>query len=208
MMGNANLRIVLLIKVFVTHELCFRTKTSSFAAPTFAAFLSSSSVTAPRKLSQNLLDRLGEIAAQNDGKIPLHGRLFAQWMHHAFPRECPFPHLSGTTNPQSPDEWLESTGEETTATDEEMQVHIDMSASNTTDITEQEQVMYETLPWSPEEELLVLRNPEVKVATQQTLGYIGNIVLFMALISVGYALQSNLLGSPKTGLCSVEKYLV
>jgi len=172
--------------------------------------LSSSSVTAPRKLSQTLLDRLGEIAAQNNGRIPLHGRLFAQWMHHAFPRECPFPHLSGTTNPQSPDEWLESTGEETTATDEEMQVHVDMADSNTTDITKQEQVMYETLPWSPEEELLVLQNPEVKADTRQTLGNIGRIVLFMALVSVGYALRSNVLGAPKTRVhkCSVEKYLV
>ena len=57
--------------------------------------LSSSSVIAPRKLTQGLLDRLGEIAAGHGGNVPLHGRLFAQWMHHAFPRECPYPHLSG-----------------------------------------------------------------------------------------------------------------
>ena len=29
-------------------------------------------------------------------EVPLHGRLFAQWMHYAFPRHCPFPHVSGT----------------------------------------------------------------------------------------------------------------
>merc|ERR1719272_617081 len=61
--------------------------------------LASSSVIAPRKLTQGLLDRLGEIAAEHGGSVPLHGRLFAQWMHHAFPRECPYPHLSGTTDP-------------------------------------------------------------------------------------------------------------
>ena len=33
--------------------------------------------------------------------MPLHGRLFAQWMHHAFPRHCPFPHVSGTAERQS-----------------------------------------------------------------------------------------------------------
>merc|ERR1719456_1245499 len=75
------------------------------------AMLSSSSVSIPRTLSPGLLKRLDEISAEHGGTVPLHGRLFAQWMHHAFPRECPYPHLSGTTNPQTPDEWLESTGE-------------------------------------------------------------------------------------------------
>merc|ERR1719235_2362816 len=72
------------------------------------AGLSSSTVHAPRSIPEHLLARLGEIAAEHGG---------------TFPRECPYPHLSGTTNPQTPDEWLESTGEETTATDEEMQLH-------------------------------------------------------------------------------------
>merc|ERR1719456_1215558 len=85
--------------------------------------LSSSSVVAPRKLSPTLLDRLGEIAAEHGGTVPLHGRLFAQWMHHAFPRDCPYPHLSGSTNPQTPDEWLASTGEDSMATDEELYGH-------------------------------------------------------------------------------------
>jgi hypothetical protein len=90
--------------------------------------LSSSSIVAPRQLSQVLLERLGAIAATHGGTVPLHGRLFAQWMHHAFPRECPYPHLSGTTSPQTPDEWLQSTGEETTATEQEMQAHVDEAA--------------------------------------------------------------------------------
>ncbi|OLP24478.1 hypothetical protein AK812_SmicGene48940, partial [Symbiodinium microadriaticum] len=25
---------------------------------------------------------------------PLHGRLFAQWMHYAFPHECPYPQIA------------------------------------------------------------------------------------------------------------------
>merc|ERR1719345_686241 len=91
--------------------------------------LSSSSVVAPRKLSPALLGRLGEIAAEHGGSVPLHGRLFAQWMHHAFPRECPYPHVAGTINPQTPDEWLESTGGETTASTEEMKSHIDKHAA-------------------------------------------------------------------------------
>jgi len=26
--------------------------------------------------------------------VPLHGRLFTQWLHFAFPHECPYPHIT------------------------------------------------------------------------------------------------------------------
>merc|ERR1719437_4854 len=55
--------------------------------------LSSSTVDAPRILPQALQQRLGSIAARHGGAVPLHGRLFAQWLHFAFPYECPFPSL-------------------------------------------------------------------------------------------------------------------
>merc|ERR1719163_2261339 len=91
---------------------------------TLVSQMSSSSVVAPWKLSSSLLDRLGEVAAEHGGTVPLHGRLFAQWMHHAFPRECPYPHVSGTTNPLTPDEYEEVTGEDTLASEEEMQFNV------------------------------------------------------------------------------------
>eukprot|EP00928_Gymnodinium_smaydae_P032312 TRINITY_DN23439_c0_g2_i2.p1 TRINITY_DN23439_c0_g2~~TRINITY_DN23439_c0_g2_i2.p1 ORF type:complete len:563 (-),score=52.40 TRINITY_DN23439_c0_g2_i2:205-1893(-) len=37
-----------------------------------------------------LLQRLNDTAVHG-GRILLHGRLFSQWMHYAYPRECPFP---------------------------------------------------------------------------------------------------------------------
>lgn len=55
-----------------------------------------------RNLSTMLRTRLEDIAAHHDGKVPLHGRLIAQWLHFVFPRDCPYPHMVGTTNPQSP----------------------------------------------------------------------------------------------------------
>jgi hypothetical protein len=61
--------------------------------------LSSASVSANNMLSMPLRTRLVSIAEMHGGRVPLQGRLFAQWMHFAFPRECPFPHKSGTTNP-------------------------------------------------------------------------------------------------------------
>merc|ERR1711862_589727 len=54
--------------------------------------LASSTVDAPRKLSHGLVVKLEAIAVRRDGKVPIHGRLFAQWLHYAFPNECPYPH--------------------------------------------------------------------------------------------------------------------
>merc|ERR1719160_1176667 len=72
--------------------------------------LPSSSVAVPRELSATLRNRLDDIAASHGGSVQLHGRLFAQWMHHAYPRECPFPHVSGTTSQESAESWSDSTG--------------------------------------------------------------------------------------------------
>jgi len=165
--------------------------------------LSSSSVDAPRQLSQVLLDRLGEIAATHGGTVPLHGRLFAQWMHHAFPRECPYPHLSGSTNPQTPDEWLESTGEESTATEQEMQVHVEQAAGS------QVEEGASSLPWSHEEELLVVR-PVLQSDNVVHGSYVRNAMMFMAMSSFAFAVVRSALApqasASKASGC--EKYLV
>jgi len=84
-----------------------------FAAPAVApqdlaalmATLGSSTVPADRELSSVLVQRLHAIAEVHDGLVPIYGRLFAQWMHHAYPRECAYPHLAGTTSPMNPAEW-------------------------------------------------------------------------------------------------------
>jgi len=177
---------------------------------TLISKLSSSSVAAPRKLSTTLLDRLGEIAAENGGRVPLHGRLFAQWMHHAFPRECPYPHLSGTTNPLSPDSWEESTGGSTVASSEEMSVHIDKADTMPTLVkTEMHaEAALEALPWSFEEELLIVRPPQVQqVAGSRSMGY--NAMLLMAVGAVAYHLvRSSSLASTASGDLKAEKFMV
>jgi len=48
---------------------------------------------AEKEQRAQLLERLEKIA-DADGLVWLHGRLFAQWLHHVFPLECPFPHGS------------------------------------------------------------------------------------------------------------------
>jgi hypothetical protein len=163
----------------------------------FVSELSSSSVAAPRKLSKTLISRLEDIGAAHGGQVQLHGRLFAQWMHHAFPRECPFPHLSGTTNPQTPDEWLESTGEEAMATEEDIQSFVDQPHLNETQSLE-----VDALPWSPEEELL--SHP---VRARPIMATIRNVLLFVAVAPVTFALIRSASSSPK-GVSKAEKFLV
>jgi hypothetical protein len=49
----------------------------------------------PPEVSKTMRARLQEIAEANGGEVPLHGRLFAQWLHYMFPHECVFPHSGG-----------------------------------------------------------------------------------------------------------------
>jgi hypothetical protein len=121
--------------------------------------LESSTVSVPRNLSATLLGRLDDIANHHGGMIPLHGRLFAQWMHHAFPHECPYPHLSDTTNQQTADQWLSESGIDSTATEEEMMQFTNFTKSASSQEVEQEPE--EITQWSYEEELLVERHSSI-----------------------------------------------
>jgi len=72
--------------------------------------LPSASVGAPRTLPAALVRKLEAVASHHNGLVPLHSRLFAQWMHFAYPRECKYPHISGTTLNMTAKEWEAATG--------------------------------------------------------------------------------------------------
>jgi len=109
--------------------------------------LQSDSVDAPRNLSALLVSRLWEIADHHDGSVPLHGRLFAQWMHHAYPLECPYPHAGGTTQPLTPDEWMDASGrEDAEASQAEREAHLSPNITS--------QINSVDLPWMAVEELV------------------------------------------------------
>jgi len=110
----------------------------------------SDTVDAPRNLSTALSGRLDEVAAVHDGMVYLHSRLFAQWMHYAYPRECPFPHVSGTVTQVTAAEWMETWGEAALdVTEAEMKQHVDSHV----DIAAEEAETMAML-WSSKEELL------------------------------------------------------
>merc|ERR1719313_2784059 len=85
--------------------------------------ISSDTVDAPRNITSELMRKLESVANRHGGKVPLHGRLFAQWMHHAFPNECPHSHVSGTTAPKTTVAFKKSGGK-VSVTAEERAQHI------------------------------------------------------------------------------------
>jgi hypothetical protein len=124
------------------------------------ASLSSDTIEAPRKLSTSLTRRLRSIAKSNDGLVPLHGRLFSQWMHHAFPRECPYPAAPGAANPQTPDEWMKETGHTNSKlTEDELAAHNSTEDSpekvKGAEARKHHHFAENELPWTEAEKLLV-----------------------------------------------------
>lgn len=71
------------------------------------------------KMTRALLDKLNQIAARDGGMVPLHGRLFALWLHLVYPRECPYPHLSGATHQTSLMEYSAKKGRSFRVTEQE-----------------------------------------------------------------------------------------
>eukprot|EP00930_Biecheleria_cincta_P056223 TRINITY_DN4238_c0_g1_i1.p1 TRINITY_DN4238_c0_g1~~TRINITY_DN4238_c0_g1_i1.p1 ORF type:complete len:581 (+),score=93.18 TRINITY_DN4238_c0_g1_i1:59-1801(+) len=99
-----------------------------------------------------LKTQLETIASTHGGTVPLHGRLFLQWLHYVFPRECPFPHKSGTVAAVAP---LEYSGNYV-ATAEEMKSHSALASSSDLNVTfEEDQAELQWMSqWSEEEELI------------------------------------------------------
>lgn len=119
------------------------------------------------------------------------GGFFSQWMHHAYPRECPYPHISGTTEPVEEDVWTKQNGKSARSSDEEIQRLVkEDSAKRATHDANEEYV--ELLPWVHEEELLVERatlSPTPASAGPDTMR---NLVAFAAVASMALILVRSL----------------
>jgi len=141
--------------------------------------ISSSSVDAPRNLTASLLGRLDEVATRNGGSVPLHGRLFAQWMHHAFPNECPYPHVSGSTAPKKPDEWMAERQADPMVTADERSQHTEGTARSHAISDDGEPL----LQWDAEEELLVSPGTSHKAGDVSWGKQVARVVLLVGILA-------------------------
>jgi len=126
-------------------------------------------------------------------------------MHHAYPRECPYPHISGTTSPKLPEEWFEASGKEYEASEEEMLQYIQSSRRDSAKDVAAEDLM----TWSPEEELLVIRPlggslplPVDAPAAKRS------VVLLAAAGSLAYALVQTIKSTSFTSDAVPEKFAI
>jgi hypothetical protein len=135
------------------------------------------------RLRGSLARQLDKIAAANGGLVPLHGRLFAQWLHYAFPRECPFPHKSGSTKQVLPKSFE---GDHYIVREEDRLRHLGAEPLGVP-IDIDKDTMHWMSQWSAEEELMTdyttaLRDP----SSVDWLTVVG-VVIFLAALVAGVA---------------------
>jgi len=115
----------------------------------------------PRNLTAPLITLLDKVAEQHRGKVPIHGRLFSQWLHYVFPQECPLPQRNADHNPLTASQWMEL-GKDAVLSEEELE---DISDEEKDTFFEEDLDAEEAKPmdgihdllpeWSMEEELYV-----------------------------------------------------
>merc|ERR1719384_1806506 len=106
----------------------------------------------PPYLGAGMQAQLQRVAQLHGGRVPLHGRLFAQWLHYAFPHDCPFPHKAGESAAPTPGQF----GEDSVVSEDEVSRYVaedvvqkDLAGANSSS----EHVEWMT-QWSDDEELL------------------------------------------------------
>jgi len=155
------------------------------------AALPSSTVPANRSLSPLMLNRLHSIAAANGGRVPLYGRLFVQWLHHLFPRECPYPHISGSTRPEFPTDYSKKHHNERPIF---TKTELKLLGGQTPPHPTQNSRPLVTSPWSHEEELVVPRSSAMKEVPTGLFAIHGTVIA--VLVSI-IAFSQLLLGMAK-----------
>eukprot|EP00450_Noctiluca_scintillans_P011296 CAMPEP_0194503438 /NCGR_PEP_ID=MMETSP0253-20130528/28380_1 /TAXON_ID=2966 /ORGANISM="Noctiluca scintillans" /LENGTH=562 /DNA_ID=CAMNT_0039345721 /DNA_START=70 /DNA_END=1758 /DNA_ORIENTATION=- len=133
-------------------------------------------------LPKSMVLQLSQVAEASGGKVALHGRLFQQWLHYVFPRECAFPHKAGMTSSIRPNEF----GEDFYASAQEMAKH----AQGATLVPQRLPGLNESSDWmsqwSSDEELFATVGDELRSTSLNWWFLVGGVLLlFIVGISAG-----------------------
>jgi len=175
--------------------------------------LPSSTIPGNRTLSTWLTHRLHEVAKHHGGLVPLHGRLFGQWLHYAYPRECTFPHALGTTKPQTTEQFVKETRRNFDANKTEMQTYASLPAPRQRRADEtgdlEELLSIESSMWAMDEELIVARPIPKPQGTFDALCQYVRAGMFVAAVLSGLMALKNSVDSKLSAACKGhEKYFV
>eukprot|EP00927_Polykrikos_kofoidii_P059210 TRINITY_DN542_c0_g2_i1.p1 TRINITY_DN542_c0_g2~~TRINITY_DN542_c0_g2_i1.p1 ORF type:complete len:556 (-),score=104.88 TRINITY_DN542_c0_g2_i1:126-1793(-) len=115
-----------------------------------------------RGLTPWLRDRLDDLGKHHSGEIPFHGRLFAQWMHFVHPRDCMYPHVTGSTYQKHLEAFAAQMGRSSSLTMRELNdISANLKSSMTTESDEStdgaEDEEHCVGMWTMDEELFVSR---------------------------------------------------
>jgi len=150
----------------------------------------------PPHLDSSMIAQLDKVAKNHGGMVPLHGRLFAQWLHYVFPHECPFPHKNGAVSATTPSEY----GDQYIASKDDMKKH----ASNATafDIAVTKEELQWMSQWSSDEELMVDYQSELSGSwLLRILFVLGSLLL------AGGGVYAGVLGAGKKGTSPTQNSL-
>lgn len=104
-------------------------------------------------------EQLEQIAKMHGDVVPLHGRLFAQWLHRVFPRECPQPHKLGAVSSVTPSQY----GDDYIAKESDMKKHVANADPTSVSIKADADELQWMSQWDPEDEL-VDYSPELSMS--------------------------------------------
>jgi len=158
--------------------------------------MSSSSVDAPWQLPNVMEQRLKDIASHHDGEVPLHGRLLGEWLHYAFPNECPYPHIAEEATALTPSHWLDKSA----SIDKEQRKTL---AEVTTEADQTEEA---PITWSHEEVLHAHEIPMARGLLSSMLRVVMQVVMLLGLLRMAlgsWQLASDVRKEKKTACCEL-----
>jgi hypothetical protein len=143
------------------------------------------------RVSEALKAQLMRIGETHGGEIPLHGRLFSQWLHYVFPYECPFPHKSSKQKVIATEEFDGSM-----ASASEVDMHAATRDKNVSQAHEVEHVQMMS-QWEDSEELIADYS-HLREREGSTLGCIAKLVgIISSMVALYQALGTHSKSSPK-----------
>jgi len=145
--------------------------------------LTSSSMWTAREINPEMVSKLYEVAARSDGTVPLHGRLFAQWLHFVFPHECPFPHVAQEIVTLTAHHWL---GGKAVTSQEDREKYIETVQAGGED---EEPLEFQTtgLQWSDEEVLPLLERPRSRTPFGNAARTVVQVAMFFVVARIAFS---------------------